>query len=158
MTGPRTTGEANGPTQNFEVNLCGGSVFVDGFIMNSPCTFTIDTGSDVTIMSYRVYSMLDVVEGLHGPKMSESISGVDGHKISVLGKVSALIGLGERRSIRTVWVARIQEDCILGTDFFREEECVIDYPNSVLRLGEAEILCDLTTKGRDVFAWYRISL
>ena len=137
--GPRSTDEANAPARNIEVKVCGGSVLVDGFIMNSPCSFTIDTGADVTIMSHRVYTGLKDAEGLQVPHLNESIRGIDGNEIPVLGKVAVLIGLGERRSTRTVWVARIQEDCILGTDFLREEGCVIDYPNNALRLGEAEI-------------------
>ena len=147
MTGPRTTGEAKAPVRNLEVKVCGGSVFVDGFIINSPCTFTIDTGADVTIMSHRVYTNLVNVEELQPPEMNESIRGIDGSEIPVLGKVAVTIGLGERRSTRTVWVARIEEDCILGTDFLREEGCVIDYPNCALRLGKAEIPLRSENKG-----------
>ena len=112
MAGPRTTGEAKTPVQNLEVEVCGGSVFVvDGFIINSPCTFTIDTGADVTIMSHRIYTNLLNVEELRPPEMNESIRGIDGNGIPVLGKVNAVtIGLGERRSTRTVWVAHIEED------------------------------------------------
>ena len=139
MTGPGSTSEAKVPVRNFEVKVCGGSVFVDGFIMNSPCTFRIDTGADETIMSHRIYINLANVKELQPPEINKSIPGIDGKKIPVLGKVTVPIGLGERRSTRTVWVAHIQEDCILGTDFLREEGCVIDYPNCALRLGEAEI-------------------
>lgn len=59
------------------------------------------------------------VEELQPSEIDES--GINGNEIPVLGKVTAPIGLGERRSRRTVWVARIQADCILGTDFPREE-------------------------------------
>ena len=97
MTGPRTTGEAKASVRNLEVKVCGGSVFVDGFIINSPCTFTIDTGADVTIMSHGVYTNLVNVE-LQPPKMNESIRVIDGSEIPVLGKVAVTIGLGERRS------------------------------------------------------------
>ena len=147
MTGPRTTGEAKAPVRNLEVKVCGGSVFVDGFIINSPCTFTIDTGADVTIMSHRVYTNLVNVEELQPPEMNESVRGIEGSEIPVLGKVAVTIGLGERRSTRTVWVARIEEDCILGTDLLREEGCVIDYPNCALRLGKAEMPLRSENKG-----------
>ena len=127
--------------------MCEGSVFVDGFIINSPCTFTIDTGADVTIVSHRVYTNLVNVEELQPPEMNESIRGIDGSEIPVLGEVAVTTGLGERRSTRTVWVARIEEDCILGTDFLREEGCVIDYPNCALQLREAEIPLRSENKG-----------
>ena len=71
MTGPGSTGEDKVPVRNLEVKVCGGSVFVDGFIMNSPCTFTIDTGADVTIISHRVYINLINVKELQPPEINE---------------------------------------------------------------------------------------
>ena len=138
------TGEAKAPVRNLEVKVCGGSVFVDGFIINSPCTFTIDTGTDLMIMSHHIYTNLVNIEELQPPEMNKSIRGIDGNEIPVLGKVAVTIGLGERRSTRTVWVAPIEEDCILGTDFLREEGCMI----------ELKFLYDLKIKGQDVLAWY----
>ena len=38
-----------------------------------------------------------------------------------------------------MWVASIQEECILGGDFLKREGCVIDYPRQTLRIGDAEI-------------------
>ena len=62
-------------------------------------------------MSHRIYTNVLNVEELRPPEMNESIRGIDGNGIPVLGKVNAVtIGLGERRSTRTVWVARIEED------------------------------------------------
>ena len=107
MTGPGSIGEDKVPVRNLEVKVCGGSVFVDGFIMNSPCTFTIDTGADVTIMSHRVYINLLNVKELQPPEINESIRRIDGNEIEVLKKVTVPIGLGERRSTRAVWVACI---------------------------------------------------
>ena len=113
MTGPRSSREAKTPGQNHEVKVCGSSAFVDGFIIKSPCAFTIDTSADVTIMSHLIYTCLVNVEELQPP---EQRRGIDGNEIPVLGKVTVPIGLDRRRSTRTVWVARMQEDCILGTD------------------------------------------
>ena len=78
MTEPRTTSEAKAPERNLEVKVCGGSVLVDGFTINSPCTFTIDTGADVTIMSHRIYTNLMSIEELQPLEMNESIRGIDG--------------------------------------------------------------------------------
>ena len=116
MTGPRATGETKAPVQNLEVKMCAGSVFVGGFIMNSPCTFIIDTGADVTIMSHRIYTKLVNIEERKPLEMNASMRGIDGNEMPVLGKVTVPIALGERQSTRTVWVARIEENCILGAD------------------------------------------
>ena len=124
MTGPWSSREAKTPGQN-HVKVCGGSAFVDGFIIKSPCAFTIDTSADVTIMNHLIYTYLVNVEELQPP---EQRRGNDGNEIPVLGKVTVPIGLDRRRSTR----ARIQEDCILGTDFLTEEGCAIDYLNCVL--------------------------
>ena len=63
-------------------------------------------------------------------QLPEQRRGMDENEIPVLAKVTVPIGLDRRLSTRTVWVARMQEDCILGTDFLREEGWVIDYLNS----------------------------
>ena len=93
-----------------------------------------------TVLILRIYVYTPTVEELQPPEINESIREIDGNEIPMLGKVTVPIGLRERRSSRTVWVvARIEENCILGTDFLKEGRCVFDYPNCALRLRESEI-------------------
>ena len=67
------------------------------------------------------------------------VRGLDGQVIPVIGRVTLEIRIGETTSKLEVWVASIQEECILGGDFLKREGCVIDYPRQTLRIGDAEI-------------------
>ena len=130
------------PEGNRDVKVCGGLLTVTGFIHDVPCRFTIDTGADVTILSHRLYQVYDPLNETHGLEASgenEKLKGLNGHVIPVVGKTSLPLQLGERMSTHRVWIARIQEDCILGTDFLKKEGCVIDYPQQILRMEKVEI-------------------
>ena len=71
-----------------DVKVCGGSLAVTGFIQDLPCEFTIDTGADVTILSYRLFDQLNVAQNLEGMNTNETLKGLDGREIPVLGKIS----------------------------------------------------------------------
>jgi hypothetical protein len=76
------------------------------------------------------------------------IRGLDGQIIPVIGQVALEVALGETVSTMDVWVAHIQEECILGADFLKKEGCIIDYPRQTLRIGETEI--PLRTGGEEL--------
>ena len=99
----------------------------------------MDTGADVTILSSRVFHKLKS-NGLNKTTATEGVvRGLDGKIIPVTGRVTLEVTLGETKSELEVWIASIQEECILGADFLKDGGCVIDYPRQILRIGETEI-------------------
>ena len=118
--------------------VCGGTLKVLGFTGNVPCQFVVDTGPDVTILSSRVFHKLDSAEGIEDASNEGVVRGLDGQVIPVIGRVTLEITIGETSSKLEVWVASIQEECILGGDFLKREGCVI-YPRQTLRIDDAEI-------------------
>ena len=123
-----------------EIKVCGGTRKVSGFTGNVPCQFVVDTGADVTILSSRVFHKLDSAESIEDASNEGVVRGLDGQVIPVIGRgVTLEITIGEMSSKLEVWVASIQEECILGGDFLKREGCAIDYPRQTLRIGDAEI-------------------
>ncbi len=108
-------------------------------IVAHPVQFVIDTGADVTILSYRVYQELNWLDEIERLTADGILKGLDGGKIEVVGTATLEFYLGEICVRQQVWIAQIKEDCILGADFLMKQESVIDYLQNVLRIGSTEV-------------------
>jgi hypothetical protein len=84
-----------------------------------------------------------------------ALKGLDGQRIEVLGTTTLNFSLGEICSRQQVWIAKIKEDCILGADFLRKQDCVIDYPRNILHIGTTEVPMHVNT---DELKYFRIVL
>ncbi len=73
------------------------------------------------------------------------LKGLDCGKIEVVGIATLDFYLGEICVRQQVWIAEIKEDYILGADFLMKQECVIDYPQNVLRIGSTEVPMHVNT-------------
>ena len=110
-----------------------------GFIAAHPVQFVIDTGADVTILSYRVYKELNRLDEIERLTADSVLKGLDGGRIEVVWTGTLDFYLVEICVQQQVWIAEIKEDCILGADFLMKQKCVIDYPQNVLRIGSTEV-------------------
>ena len=124
---------------HLEIKVCGGTLKVSGFVEDVPCQFIVDAGADVTILSSRLFHKLDSAGRLKNASNERVVKGLDGQVIPIIGQAVLEIIIEETSSKLEVWVASIQEECILGGDFLRSEGCVIDYPGQTLGVGDAEI-------------------
>ena len=115
------------------------------FIAAHPVQFVIDTGADVTILSYRVYKELNRLDEIERLTADGVFKGLDGGRTEVVGTATLDFYLGEICVRQQVWIAEIKEDCILGADVLMKQECVIDYPPNVLRIGSTEVLMHANT-------------
>ena len=108
--------------------------------------FVINTGTDVTILSYRIFEELQHAKGVkHFAGPDGSLKGLDSQRIEVLGTTTLQMLIGETTVRQHAWVARIKEDCILEADFLRKQDCVIDYPQNILRIGNSDLPMHLDT-------------
>ena len=55
------------------------------------------------------------------------------------GRVQLQIRIGSYVVTQELWVADIQDDCILGLDYLRTNGCQVDLCEQVLVIGEEEI-------------------
>ncbi len=116
------------------IPVCGGALRVTGFIAAHPVQFVIDT-----ILSYRVYQELNRLDEMERLTADGVLKGLDAERIEVVGTATLDFYLGEVCVRQQIWIAEIKEDYILGADFLMKQECVIDYPQNVLRIGSTEV-------------------
>ncbi len=100
-----------------------------------------DVGDNSTMVdNSTVIEMLMQIKRLMAENHEEYRSCGDCHvNTEVVGTATLDFYLGEICVRQQVWIAEIKEDCILGADFLMKRECVIDYPQNVLRIGSTEV-------------------
>ncbi len=81
-----------------------------GFIAAHPVQFVIDTGADVTILSYRVYKELNRLGEIERLTADGVLKGLDGGRIEVVGTATLDFYLGEICVRQQVW--KINGSCI----------------------------------------------
>ena len=113
-----------------------GSLIVAGTINGRACDLTIDTGSDISIVR------ADVLSG----ESQEEIQPVEGCLRTATGEREPLhgisqleLGIGSRRLPKTLWVAGIHDQCILGLDFLHSHSFQVNLRDGMLIVDEEEI-------------------
>ncbi len=87
----------------------------------------IDTGCTITILSERRFLALKDDERPILEPYSSSLKSVDDQVISVLGQTKLNIEIGNKWFQHTCIVAEIVNDGLLGVDFLKEHDVVIDF-------------------------------
>ena len=87
---------------------------VPGTMDGNHCIFTIDTGSTITIVRPDVLPR-EKKENLQ--PVSGWLRTVTGERVPFRGKSELTMQIGSTRATQHIWVADIQEWCILGMDF-----------------------------------------
>ena len=79
--------------------------------------------------------------------MSQSNCTVTGEKPPIQGKGDFHVRIGTQEAVHPMWVADIQDECILGLDFLELHGCTVDLGDNVLHIsGEAiplQVSCSL---------------
>ena len=98
----------------------------------------VDTGSNVTLVRPDVIRLRhdsNQRRGTFGVKMTT----VTGAAAPILAKQRVTINVGGLKSEHDVYVVDIADEFILGLDFLRMHDCVIDVVNSILQTPESDI-------------------
>ena len=93
---------------------------VDGTINGKPCRLTVDTGAE------RTFIRTDVVAANNALLASPRLCGVTGHCVQLRGPVEVSIGISSWEVALPVYVADIEEPCLLGLDFLTYRQACID--------------------------------
>ena len=106
---------------------------MDGTINGKQCRLTIDTGAE------RTFVRADVVAGNNAPLASQRLCGVTGHCVQLKGPVEVSIGLGRWEVVLPVYVADIQEPCLLGLDYLTYSQACVDLGRRKVRVKGTEV-------------------
>ena len=64
---------------------------------------------------------------------------VTGETTPVRSRGKLALQLGNFKTVHDVWIADIENECILGLDFLISNDCIVDVQESCLRIGPEEI-------------------
>ncbi len=108
-----------------------------GKIQGQECQITIDTGSNVSIVSPNLLRRSKSTVKVQA--VENSLRTVTGATAPIQGKGQFQISLGTHEVLHDFWIAEITDDCILGLDFMVKHDCLVDLKDGVLHMKEEEI-------------------
>ncbi|KAJ8409554.1 hypothetical protein AAFF_G00229550 [Aldrovandia affinis] len=109
----------------------GDSCYVPVTIEGVPCSALVDTGSTVTLVRPDV-----VPGGTPVEPTAVQLRTVTGELAPLVGKSMLTVSVGGRAVRHPVWIAAVQEPCILGLDFLKATGCQLDLKRGTVRLQE----------------------
>ncbi|KAJ8387533.1 hypothetical protein AAFF_G00152290 [Aldrovandia affinis] len=109
----------------------GDSCYVPVTIEGVPCSALVDTGSTVTLVRPDV-----VPGGTPVEPTAVQLRTVTGELAPLVGKSRLTVTVGGRAVRHPVWIAAVQEPCILGLDFLKATGCQLDLKRGTVRLQE----------------------
>lgn len=127
---------------------------MSGSIDGYNCNLIVDTGSDISIVHPDILQRRKR-ENLQ--PVTPTFRTVTGQKAPMLGKCELSIRVGSTELSKPVWVADIQDPCILGTDFLDSLGCVVDLKNNIVSIRDEEVPLQRLTP-TTVLPCYRVLL
>ncbi|KAG0715491.1 hypothetical protein GWK47_011819 [Chionoecetes opilio] len=109
------------------------AVQVAGTVDGRPCRLVVDTGAE------RTFAREDVVDSKDPSVAQQQLCGVTGHCVSLKGPVKARIGVGSVEEELPVFVAAMEEPCLLGMDYLSQCEALVDFGRQTLRVRGEEV-------------------
>ena len=106
--------------------------FVTGHILGHAVQCLIDSGSMVTLLSKKVYDRLPSDSSLELQDSACTVTGVSGAPVHTYGRLQLPIVVGRQVCLQDTLVADIGDEAILGGDFMRQHEVVLDVPRHTL--------------------------
>ena len=95
---------------------------LQGMVERQPTCMLVDMGSSVTLLHERVWN--DIAGG---KKLNVSQCPVMGESLSLCGQTKVDLMVGRHVRSHTVFVVQgMTQECLLGTDFLEQYQCVID--------------------------------
>ncbi|ROT64723.1 hypothetical protein C7M84_017328 [Penaeus vannamei] len=98
-----------------------------------PCQMIVDTGAEKTIMRPDVLTARDYHEE------PRQLCGVTGHCTPLKGPVEARLSVGGSEKVLPVYIAEMEDPCLLGIDYLMQVGACIDLKKRKLRIREKEV-------------------
>ncbi|CAG2228362.1 unnamed protein product [Mytilus edulis] len=104
--------------------------------------FVVDTGATLTLVSSKLYDMLTPLDKSYLSEVKTSVRSVCGTKLELRGKGRFNLHFGPNMLQSEAVVTDLQVDGILGLDFMKRHNCLIDVKNGHFCIGDFRVdLC-----------------
>jgi len=111
-------------------------MFVKAKVNGLEVNLLVDTGATVTLISKELYErMKDPVK----TQMNRDIYSAGGEKLNIFGKTVVDVEIGKLLASSVAVIADISIDGILGLDFQKSQDCVIDVGRGIMRMKGFDI-------------------
>ncbi|CAC5376638.1 unnamed protein product [Mytilus coruscus] len=114
-------------------------MFVELSIQDVPVKFVVDTGATLTLISTRVYNLIPDLCLPHLSKTRSQIKSVCDKYLSLRGKGSFKMDFGKEKFTSEAVVTDLQVDGILGLDFMKKNQCLIDVSANLLHIDNFRV-------------------
>ena len=101
----------------------------------------MDSGSNKTIVRS------DAIEARQIPKAEFELCGVTGHRIPLQGPVDVELQVGAASVRHSVYVADVEDPCILGLDFLTKYKCKINMSNLTMEIAGVNVALEMQAEG-----------
>ena len=116
-----------------------------GFVNEINVSILIDTGSAVSIISEHLWDKAlkeSRLRPVHTPVLA-----ANGESLSIKGHTLASISIaGCTVRHRVLVSSNVSQECLLGADFLASHDCIVDFPNRQLKMGQENAAIMQTTK------------
>ena len=124
------------------------SYYVEGWVGNHPAQVLIDTGLALTLVCTDYWNHT-VMAAQQLQPVDQRLVGVDRTPLSTRGSTSVEVVLGGQSfSVPVTIVDDITADIILGIDFLKAENCIVDLGQKTLELPSRKTVLKLQTDRR----------
>ena len=103
-------------------------------IQNTPAMFLIDTGATMTLVSSKLYDKFSQKPSLKS--VTQTIETANGGNMHVHGRAEFEIKIGSVNVSSSAVVANITAEGIIGLDFLRTNNCILDIVSETLTIGQ----------------------
>lgn len=115
-------------------NGCYVTVYIEG----KKCIALLDTGASVSVVSDDLISNINTLSNRVNIGRLSSVTGLGGNRVDILGEIELRLRLGNSMSFNPhifhVMKGKLSVPIILGLDFLKKNNLIIDVPNSKLIL------------------------
>ena len=123
-------------------------MYIRGNIQGAEIEWLVDTGCNLTLLSYDAYHRIPLVKRPILQPYRSSLNLADGAPLKVLGKAEFQIDMGGRMVKHPVIVAKFITDGLLGMDFMRDHGLIIDLARDSVSCEGETIPSVIKGKGR----------
>ncbi|KAK8400958.1 hypothetical protein O3P69_002622 [Scylla paramamosain] len=101
---------------------------VEGSVDGNPCRLTVDTGAEKTLVRPDMLAATRVSDA------PQRLCGVTRHCVQLKGPVDVRIGVGSAVERLPVYVADLDEPCLLGLDYLTQSKACVDLGRKLVRM------------------------